>query len=204
MKADARGSARMVEARRWTTDAIAAMMARIDAVPMMHTIAIEVQRMETGLCVAKVPRRLEWDGIYETFHGGMLGVIADSVTCWAILTTIGADEKVATTDFNIRFLRPCHTDVVCTAHRPRWANDVRRGRRHPRHERQTCRHRAGVLRPLAVNLPDDGEGSSPDRPRGGPCERPGFAPPPSPCWSSAPRSPVALEATTTRLTSVKR
>ena len=105
----------MVESETMDDAAIAAMMARIDAVPMMHTIAIEIQRMEQGLCVAKVPRRLEWDGIYETFHGGMLGVIADSVTCWAILTSIGADEKVATTDFNIRFLRPCHTDVVCTA-----------------------------------------------------------------------------------------
>ena len=63
-----------------------------------------------------VPRHTQWDGIYETFHGGMLGTIADTVTCWSILTEIGADSLVATTDFNIRFLRPCHTDVVCKAH----------------------------------------------------------------------------------------
>ena len=28
---------------------------------------------------------------------------------------IGADEQVATTDFNIRFLRPCLTDATCKA-----------------------------------------------------------------------------------------
>ena len=48
-------------------------------------------------------------------HGGILATIADSVTCWAILTEIGAEEQVATTDFNIRFLRPCLTDAVCHA-----------------------------------------------------------------------------------------
>ena len=42
-----------------------------------------------------------------------VGVIADSLTCFAILTKIGANENVATTDFNIRFLRPCNTDVIC-------------------------------------------------------------------------------------------
>ena len=79
----------------------------------MHTLDLEVLRLDEGECEAKVKRKKEWDGIYETFHGGMLGVIADSITCFAILTTIGADQNVATTDFNIRFLRPCNTDVTC-------------------------------------------------------------------------------------------
>ena len=41
--------------------------------------------------------------------------IAYTVTCWAILTKIIPKAKVATTDFNIRFLRPCNTDVRCVA-----------------------------------------------------------------------------------------
>lgn len=77
---------------------------------------MEILKLEKGSCEAMVPRHTQWDGIYETFHGGMLGTIADTVTCWSILTEIGADSLVATTDFNIRFLRPCHTDVVCKAH----------------------------------------------------------------------------------------
>jgi uncharacterized protein (TIGR00369 family) len=92
---------------------MAAMMKRIFDVPMMHTLDLEVLRLDEGECEAKVKRKKEWDGIFETFHGGMLGVIADSLTCFAILTKIGANENVATTDFNIRFLRPCNTDVIC-------------------------------------------------------------------------------------------
>jgi uncharacterized protein (TIGR00369 family) len=89
---------------------------RIQSIPIVETLQMKILKLEKGICEAKVPRHLRWDGIYETFHGGMLGTIADTVTCWSILTEIGAEENVATTDFNIRFLRPCHTDVICKAH----------------------------------------------------------------------------------------
>lgn len=89
---------------------------RIQSIPIVETLKMKILKLEKGICEAMVPRHTQWDGIYETFHGGMLGTIADTVTCWSILTEIGADSLVATTDFNIRFLRPCHTDVVCKAH----------------------------------------------------------------------------------------
>lgn len=89
---------------------------RIQSIPIVDTLKMKILKLEKGSCEAMVPRHTQWDGIYETFHGGMLGTIADTVTCWSILTEIGADSLVATTDFNIRFLRPCHTDVVCKAH----------------------------------------------------------------------------------------
>ena len=95
---------------------------RIQSIPIVDTLKMKILKLEKGSCEAMVPRHTQWDGIYETFHGGMLGTIADTVTCWSILTEIGADSLVATTDFNIRFLRPCHTDVVCKA------NVVRVGR----------------------------------------------------------------------------
>ena len=88
----------------------------IQSIPIVDTLKMKILKLEKGSCEAMVPRHTQWDGIYETFHGGMLGTIADTVTCWSILTEIGADSLVATTDFNIRFLRPCHTDVVCKAH----------------------------------------------------------------------------------------
>ena len=89
---------------------------RIQSIPIVDTLKMKILKLEKGSCEAMVPRHTQWDGIYETFHGGMLGTIADTVTCWSTLTEIGADSLVATTDFNIRFLRPCHTDVVCKAH----------------------------------------------------------------------------------------
>ena len=99
-----------------TDEQLQSLDARIQSIPIVETLGMKINKLEKGHCEATVPRHKRWDGIYETFHGGMLGTIADTVTCWSILTGIGADAYVATTDFNIRFLRPCHTDVVCKAH----------------------------------------------------------------------------------------
>ena len=99
-----------------TDEQLQSLDARIQSIPIVETLGMKINKLEKGHCEATVPRHKRWDGIYETFHGGMLGTIADTVTCWSILTEIGADAYVATTDFNIRFLRPCHTDVVCKAH----------------------------------------------------------------------------------------
>jgi len=53
---------------------MAAMTKRIFDVPMMHTLDLEVLRLDEGECEAKVKRKKEWDGIFETFHGGMWGL----------------------------------------------------------------------------------------------------------------------------------
>ncbi len=98
-----------------SAEATKALMKRIDSIPIMDTLSMEITGLEVGGCTAFVPRHERWNGIFETFHGGILGTIADSITCFAILTQLGADANVATTDFNIRFLRPCHTDVTCHA-----------------------------------------------------------------------------------------
>lgn len=105
----------MVETSTLSDNQIDAMMKRIHSVPIIETLKMEILRLDNGECEGHVPRAKKWDGIFETFHGGLLGTIADTVTCWAILTIIGSEAKVATTDFNIRFLRPCNTDVRCVA-----------------------------------------------------------------------------------------
>ena len=91
------------------------MMLRINSVPITETLKMQIMRLDKGECEALIARDIMWDGIFKTFHGGILATIADSITCWAILTEIGANSNVATTDFNIRFLRPCKTDVRCVA-----------------------------------------------------------------------------------------
>ena len=105
-----------MESETPSDEQLLALDQRIQSIPIVETLKMKILKLEKGSCEAMVPRHTQWDGIYETFHGGMLGTIADTVTCWSILTEIGADSLVATTDFNIRFLRPCHTDVVCKAH----------------------------------------------------------------------------------------
>ena len=61
------------------------------------------------------PRRREYDGIFETFHGGLLITIADSTAALAVLTLTGPRAKITTTDMSIRFLMPTLTDVVVEA-----------------------------------------------------------------------------------------
>ena len=90
-------------------------MKRINSVSITDTLNMRILRLDKGECEAHIPREKKWDGIFETFHGGILATIADSITCWAILTEIGSESNVATTDFNIRFLRPCKTGVRCYA-----------------------------------------------------------------------------------------
>jgi len=106
---------KMPEYEGLSEEGIKALMERIHSVPIINTLQMEILRASPGECDSWVARKDKWDGIYQTFHGGMLATIADTTTCWAILTLAGADAQVATTDFNIRFLAPCHTGVVCHA-----------------------------------------------------------------------------------------
>ena len=105
----------MVKTSTLDTKEINSMLERINSVPITETLKMQILRLDKGECEAFIPRDTMWDGIFQTFHGGILATIADSITCWAILTKIGSGRKVATTDFNIRFLRPCKTDVRCVA-----------------------------------------------------------------------------------------
>lgn len=98
-----------------TPERTSAIMARIASVPISATLGLEVLRLEEGFCEGHVARRPEFDGIFDSFHGGMLMTVADTVACWAILTQAGADARLATTDMNIRFLAPCLTGVTARA-----------------------------------------------------------------------------------------
>ena len=113
MMVDGVGHMNIPEFEGLTQGQVEALMQRIHSVPIIDTLQMDILRVSPGECDAFVPRAEKWDGIYKTFHGGMLATIADTVTCWAILTLAGAETKVATTDFNVRFLAPCNTGVVC-------------------------------------------------------------------------------------------
>ncbi len=71
--------------------------------------------MDKGICEALVKRDKKYDGIYESFHGGLLMTVADSISAFAVLTLAGADAAITTTDMNIRFLAPCRSDVRAEA-----------------------------------------------------------------------------------------
>lgn len=92
-----------------------AILRRIQQIPVFGALGIDIREFSPGECVAVVPRDKRFDGIFESFHGGLLMTAADTIACFALMTLIGADDTLATTDMNIRFLAPCLSDVTVQA-----------------------------------------------------------------------------------------
>jgi uncharacterized protein (TIGR00369 family) len=99
----------------------------------MKSLNMQIESMSAGQCTLRMKHDPATDGIFNSFHGGLLASAADTVACFAVLTQTGLAQKLTTTDFNIRFLSACLTDVI--AH----ATVIKLGR---------------TLCPVAVNLHD--------------------------------------------------
>jgi uncharacterized protein (TIGR00369 family) len=109
---------------------------RIYKIPIMSTMKLEIIDVKVGYCKLKAPRQKIYDGIFDSFHGGLLMTVADSAAAFALMTLTGPEAKMTTTDMNIRFLAPCLTDlIVC-------AKVIKFGR---------------TLSPMAVDLYDESE-----------------------------------------------
>lgn len=91
------------------------VLTRIKKIPIVDTLGFEFVEMDNGICVAVVKHQKKYDGIYESFHGGLLMTVADSISAFALLTLAGAEARITTTDMNIRFLAACRTDVRAIA-----------------------------------------------------------------------------------------
>jgi uncharacterized protein (TIGR00369 family) len=117
-----RGEYKMTEAKEGfgtmtalSPEARAAILARIEKIPIVGTLNMEFLALADGYCETRVPRKRRYDGVFESFHGGLLMTVADSTACFAILTRTGPETRLTTTDMNIRFLAPCLTDVTARA-----------------------------------------------------------------------------------------
>jgi uncharacterized protein (TIGR00369 family) len=92
-----------------------AILERIKQIPIVTTLQFKIISLSDGYCEATVPRKLKYDGVFNSFHGGLLMTIADSAACFAIFTKTGPEIPLTTTDMNIRFLAPCLSDVTAKA-----------------------------------------------------------------------------------------
>lgn len=92
-----------------------AIIKRIKKIPIVDTLDMKIISLSDGYCEVSVPRKLSYNGVFESFHGGILMTIADSTACFAIFTKTGPEVPLTTTDMNIRFLAPCLTDVIARA-----------------------------------------------------------------------------------------
>jgi len=92
-----------------------AILDRVRKIPIVDFLKLEVLAFAEGFCEIKAPRRPGYDGVFESFHGGLIMTVADSTACFAIFTLTGPDVRLTTTDMNIRFLAPCLSGVIAKA-----------------------------------------------------------------------------------------
>lgn len=87
------------------------ILAKCSTIPAFSALNVSIKEMYDGECVAIVPHNKNFDGIFESYHGGMLMTAADTIAVVALMTKTGTELNFATTDMNIRFLAKCLTDV---------------------------------------------------------------------------------------------
>ena len=98
-----------------TPEKESAILSRIQQIPIFSTLRMDAVVLGEGEAEMTVPRQRIYDGVFESFHGGLLMTVADSVACFAVLTGTPDDQVMTTTDMNIRFLAPCLSDVRAKA-----------------------------------------------------------------------------------------
>jgi uncharacterized protein (TIGR00369 family) len=103
-------------------DVEATVLERIRSIPIFKNLRFADVRIGLGWLECTVGRNPEFDGIFDSFHGGLLMTAADSAAAIACLTVWGADSRITTTDMNIRFLAPARSDVRL------FAQAIKRGR----------------------------------------------------------------------------
>ncbi len=82
---------------------LAEVQRRLEKIPIFHTLPFKVAAAEPGMIELKLPYKKEYDGIFNSLHGGFL------------MTLAGSDALITTTDMNIRFLGPCRSEATARA-----------------------------------------------------------------------------------------
>jgi len=88
---------------------------RLRQIPVFEEFRYEASDLKEGMARLTAPYDPTYNGIFNCFHGGLLTTLADTAACAAVLTIVGADAAITTTDMNIRFLAPCRSDAVAEA-----------------------------------------------------------------------------------------
>ena len=88
---------------------------RLRTIPIFETLRLRVGELDKGRAEITALYDKKFDGIFHSFHGGLLMTLADTAACMAVLTLAGADAAITTTDMNIRFLAPCVSDATAKA-----------------------------------------------------------------------------------------
>ena len=88
---------------------------RLRQIPVFEKLRYEASDLKEGRAKLTAAYDPTYNGVFNCFHGGLLMTLADTAACVAVLTVAGADAVITTTDMNIRFLAPCHSDATAEA-----------------------------------------------------------------------------------------
>lgn len=91
---------------------IAAIITKARTAPCIESAGIELREFDEGYVKLSARHDPRFNGVLPGFHGGMLAMVADCVAWFAIVTLIGPDEILVTTDLDVRYLNPCMGDVI--------------------------------------------------------------------------------------------
>ncbi|MGB6484564.1 MAG: PaaI family thioesterase [Candidatus Acidiferrales bacterium] len=91
------------------------LQSRLAQIPIFETLRLRLGAIGEGTAELTAPYDTAYDGIFNSFHGGLLMTLADTAACVAVLTLAGADAVITTTGMNIRFLVPCRSDAKAVA-----------------------------------------------------------------------------------------
>jgi uncharacterized protein (TIGR00369 family) len=92
-----------------------ALRSRLANIPLFKSMELSVGGAGEGTAKLTMKYDPAFDGIFKSFHGGLLMTLADTAACIAVLTRTGADALITTTDMSIRFLAACLSDATAEA-----------------------------------------------------------------------------------------
>lgn len=84
----------------------------IHGIPCIESLAIHPTLFEDGLVELSARNNPAWNGRRRGVHGGVLAYLADCVAWFAIVSRLGPETPMATTDLSIRYLAPCLSEEL--------------------------------------------------------------------------------------------
>jgi uncharacterized protein (TIGR00369 family) len=79
---------------------------------VMSLIGAEMALVEPGRCEIRLPFKPELSQQHGFFHGGVIGMIADSAGGYAAYTLMAADSSVLTVEYKMNLLAPGNGELL--------------------------------------------------------------------------------------------